>query len=99
VVTLESQHHLDVLESLQGTGNIWFCGAYSLRGIPLLENACDSGLNTAEKIGKAKRPWESIRMKLDGPNSVKEGGIRWAVFFFAVLITIVSALFRGLLDF
>eukprot|EP01135_Chromosphaera_perkinsii_P002030 Nk52_evm77s215 gene=Nk52_evmTU77s215 len=43
----------------QGDNNVWICGAYCERGIPLLENGCKSGLKVAERISNTKRPWAS----------------------------------------
>lgn len=52
MVTLETESLLRKVADLQGQRNIWVCGAYSLQGIPLLENAASSGLSVAEQIGK-----------------------------------------------
>lgn len=57
------------LWSLQGTGNIWFCGAYFGSGFH--EDGLQSGLAVAEALGGAKRPWsvagESGRIFLPRP--------------------------------
>jgi hypothetical protein len=45
------------LNEIQGQDRIWLCGAYSLPGIPLLENAVRSGLAAAEAISGQRRPW------------------------------------------
>ena len=57
VVTKDSHTGFDKLRAVQGKNHIWFCGAYALPGIPLLENAVNSGLWVAEAIGAVKRPW------------------------------------------
>eukprot|EP01136_Pigoraptor_vietnamica_P008638 Opistho-1_new@44210 len=66
IVTLETRERLRRLASVQGHNNIWFCGAYSLPGIPLLENAVRSGLAVAEAIAPAKRPWKAGTRQHDG---------------------------------
>ena len=43
------------LWSLQGTGNVWFCGSYF--GYGFHEDALQSGLAVAEQLGGRKRPW------------------------------------------
>jgi hypothetical protein len=39
------------LERINGTGNIWFIGAYSIYGIPLLESAVLSAYRVVERLG------------------------------------------------
>lgn len=55
------------LWSLQGHGNIWFCGSYFGSGFH--EDGLQSGLAVAEALGGARRPWnvpnESGRIALD----------------------------------
>jgi uncharacterized protein len=43
------------LWSLQGAGDVWFCGAYF--GFGFHEDALQSGLAVAEEIGGVRRPW------------------------------------------
>ncbi len=43
------------LWSLQGIGNVWFCGAYF--GFGFHEDGLQSGLAVAEAIGGERRPW------------------------------------------
>lgn len=43
------------LWSLQGRGNIWFCGAYF--GAGFHEDGLQAGLAVAEALGGARRPW------------------------------------------
>ncbi|MEO1720140.1 MAG: FAD-dependent oxidoreductase [Pseudomonadota bacterium] len=43
------------LWSLQGRGNIWFCGSYF--GYGFHEDACQAGLAVAEDISGVARPW------------------------------------------
>ena len=43
------------LMKIQGTNKIWFCGSYF--GYGFHEDALQSGLWVAEKLGKLKRPW------------------------------------------
>ena len=56
------------LWSLQGVGNIWFCGAYF--GFGFHEDGLQAGLAVAEEIGGARRPWsvdgESDRLHFGG---------------------------------
>eukprot|EP01134_Creolimax_fragrantissima_P002920 CFRG2920T1 len=59
VVTLETENVLHELAQVQGQDNIWVCGAYSVSGVPLLENAAKSGFMVAERIGAVERPWKS----------------------------------------
>ena len=59
VVKLETLKAMAQLEKLQGRGNIYFCGAYALRAIPLQEN----GTACARKIGELmgiECPWADI---------------------------------------
>ncbi len=43
------------LWSLQGNGNLWFCGAYF--GAGFHEDGLQSGLAVAEQLGGVRRPW------------------------------------------
>ncbi|MHC2438072.1 NAD(P)/FAD-dependent oxidoreductase [Bradyrhizobium sp. USDA 4451] len=43
------------LWSLQGDGNMWFCGAHF--GAGFHEDGLQSGLAVAEQLGKVRRPW------------------------------------------
>ncbi|MCC6469973.1 MAG: FAD-dependent oxidoreductase [Alphaproteobacteria bacterium] len=43
------------LWSLQGVGNIWYCGSYF--GAGFHEDALQSGLAVAEELGGVRRPW------------------------------------------
>ena len=43
------------LWSLQGRGNVWFCGAYF--GAGFHEDGLQAGLAVAEELGGARRPW------------------------------------------
>jgi uncharacterized protein len=56
------------LWSLQGKGNIWFCGAHF--GAGFHEDGLQSGLAVAEQLGGVRRPWnvpdESGRIMLAG---------------------------------
>jgi len=49
---LNAQHRL---AEIQGTGNIWYCGAWTGHGFH--EDGLASGLAIAERIGKCTRPW------------------------------------------
>lgn len=58
-MTLNAVKGIEMLRDNQGTDNVWVCGSYSLYGMPLLENACSSGLHVAEMIDTGvKRPWK-----------------------------------------
>lgn len=61
------------LWSLQGKGNVWFCGAHF--GAGFHEDGLQAGLAVAEQLGGTRRPWnvpdESGRIFL-GPNAVTE---------------------------
>lgn len=46
------------LWSLQGTGGVWFCGAYF--GAGFHEDGLQSGLAVAEALGGVRRPWEVL---------------------------------------
>jgi predicted NAD/FAD-binding protein len=54
------------LWSLQGVGDIWYCGAYF--GFGFHEDGLQAGLAVAEEIGGVRRPWtvsgESARIHL-----------------------------------
>lgn len=54
------------LWSLQGQGNLWFCGAYF--GAGFHEDGLQSGLAVAEQLGGVRRPWsvanESGRIRI-----------------------------------
>ena len=58
----------DELWSLQGKGNVWFCGAYFGSGFH--EDGLQAGLAVAEQLGGVRRPWtvpnESGRIRLHG---------------------------------
>ncbi|WP_413207452.1 NAD(P)/FAD-dependent oxidoreductase [Rhodospirillum sp. A1_3_36] len=60
---------------LQGQGNTWFCGSYF--GAGFHEDALQSGLLCAERLGGVRRPWrvgnESARIA-PWPNDVKGPG-------------------------
>lgn len=49
----DAQHRL---WSLQGRGNLWFCGAYFGSGFH--EDGLQSGLAVAEQLGGVRRPWQ-----------------------------------------
>jgi predicted NAD/FAD-binding protein len=55
------------LWSLQGRGNVWFCGAHF--GAGFHEDGLQAGLAVAEQLGGVRRPWnvanESGRIDLD----------------------------------
>ena len=54
------------LWSLQGDGNVWFCGAHF--GAGFHEDGLQAGLAVAEQLGGVRRPWsvaaESSRIYL-----------------------------------
>ena len=56
------------LWSLQGVGDIWFCGAYF--GFGFHEDGLQAGLAVAEEIGGVRRPWsvegENDRLQFGG---------------------------------
>lgn len=56
----------DELWSLQGRGNVWFCGAWF--GAGFHEDGLQAGLAVAEQLGDVRRPWnvenESGRIRL-----------------------------------
>ena len=60
----------DELWSLQGRGNVWFCGAYFGSGFH--EDGLQAGLAVAESLGGVRRPWrvadESGRIRIAGPS-------------------------------
>eukprot|EP00164_Ancoracysta_twista_P008870 GFYU01012948.1.p1 GENE.GFYU01012948.1~~GFYU01012948.1.p1 ORF type:complete len:466 (+),score=114.24 GFYU01012948.1:184-1581(+) len=64
LLTLESVEATRRLEKINGKDNIWFCGSYSLHGMPLLENAVTSGLYIAEKLTGKSRPWSETPVEL-----------------------------------
>jgi len=43
------------LWSLQGVGDVWFCGAYF--GFGFHEDGLQAGLAVAEALGGVRRPW------------------------------------------
>jgi predicted NAD/FAD-binding protein len=61
------------LWSLQGLGDVWFCGAYF--GFGFHEDGLQAGLAVAEEIGGVRRPWsvagENDRLQL---GSARRGG-------------------------
>jgi len=61
IITFESLKAMKLLEEIQGEGGIYFCGSYSLYGMPLLENGVESALTVAEMITPNKRPWSYRR--------------------------------------
>jgi uncharacterized protein len=56
------------LWSLQGVGDVWYCGAYF--GFGFHEDGLQAGLAVAEEIGGVRRPWnvagDSDRLHIDG---------------------------------
>lgn len=62
------------LWSLQGAGNLWFCGAYF--GAGFHEDGLQAGLAVAEQLGGVRRPWrvadESGRIHVTPPPAVPE---------------------------
>lgn len=67
---------LRTIQTSQGRNNIWFCGAYSLFQVPLLESAALSGLLVAQGITGCKElPWSSIEQ--DSTNQESNPVIRW----------------------
>ncbi|KNC79810.1 hypothetical protein SARC_07809 [Sphaeroforma arctica JP610] len=68
LVTMETAQMLHEVSAAQGVEGLWVCGAYTLSGVPLLENAADSGLRVAEKLAGVNRPWEhSLRRAVPSP--------------------------------
>jgi len=55
VFDAEAMHAQKQLWSLQGRGNIWFCGAHF--GAGFHEDGLQSGLAVAEQLGGVRRPW------------------------------------------
>jgi predicted NAD/FAD-binding protein len=51
LVTMETEEILRGIVGAQGQHSIYVCGAYSRPGIPLLEQAAESGLAVAEMLG------------------------------------------------
>jgi uncharacterized protein len=66
----------DELWSLQGSGGVWFCGAYF--GAGFHEDALQAGLAVAEAIGGVRRPWrvadESGRIGIGARRAAPIGG-------------------------
>ena len=55
IIDLESFAARDRLDDIQGTGGIWYCGAWTGSGFH--EDGLRSGLDVAERIGGVLRPW------------------------------------------
>jgi predicted NAD/FAD-binding protein len=55
VMTIETNTALDLLASIQGQGNLWFIGAYSLYSMPLLENGTRSAIRVANRLLENKK--------------------------------------------
>jgi uncharacterized protein len=55
VFTSDALRAQDLLRRLQGDRNTWFCGAYF--GAGFHEDGLKSGLDAAEQMGGARRPW------------------------------------------
>ncbi len=53
---LPALHAQRALADIQGSGNIWYCGAWTGHGFH--EDGLASGLAIAERIGKCVRPWD-----------------------------------------
>jgi predicted NAD/FAD-binding protein len=51
LVTMETEEILRGIAGAQGQRSIYVCGAYSRPGIPLLEQAAESGIAVAEMLG------------------------------------------------
>lgn len=55
VFDTRAMHAQSRLWSLQGRGNVWFCGAYF--GAGFHEDGLQAGLAVAETLGAVRRPW------------------------------------------
>ena len=56
VLTLNTQAVLEKLQRIQGKGQTWYCGAYSLYSAHLLEDGLKSAIGIAKKFGVSE-PW------------------------------------------
>ena len=56
VFTAEAMERQKTLWTLQGERRTWFCGSYF--GYGFHEDAAQSGLAVAERLGQVRRPWQ-----------------------------------------
>ena len=56
VVTIRSTEAIEELDSCQGDGGIWFCGAYAVHAIPLQESGVCSAIRVFNGMG-FQIPW------------------------------------------
>eukprot|EP01111_Echinosteliopsis_oligospora_P012199 TRINITY_DN4156_c0_g1_i4.p1 TRINITY_DN4156_c0_g1~~TRINITY_DN4156_c0_g1_i4.p1 ORF type:complete len:334 (-),score=73.75 TRINITY_DN4156_c0_g1_i4:25-1026(-) len=84
------------LRDHQGRNNIWFCGAHSVYGIPLLENAVKSSIYVAQQLG-CSVPWEATSVSVYPPQFPKSSSPSLALSPVIILFFIVIC-FLGLLE-
>eukprot|EP01114_Cavostelium_apophysatum_P013863 TRINITY_DN3452_c0_g1_i2.p1 TRINITY_DN3452_c0_g1~~TRINITY_DN3452_c0_g1_i2.p1 ORF type:complete len:490 (+),score=98.30 TRINITY_DN3452_c0_g1_i2:122-1591(+) len=89
LMTLKAVKGIELLQQIQGNQNIWVCGSYSLYGMPLLENACCSGLKVAETISGLKRPWKYDPFSKAHLRTSWTSTLIWAFVFLVVFLIFV----------
>lgn len=50
IVTKRSAQAVDLLDNIQGNGDVWFIGSYAMDGIPLQENGARSALKVSNRM-------------------------------------------------
>ena len=73
VVTTRSADAMRRLAGIQGSGGVWFVGAYALYSVPLLENGVRSGVRVAKSLG-CNVPWSGSVGGEEDANSAWVGG-------------------------
>lgn len=100
VVTTKSKAGMDLLTAQQGKQRTWFCGAYQLYSMPLLENGVRSGLKVAAMMG-ARVPISCTCDKLtctchDGGDDEEEVGAVRRIVGAVVRVVVVGGVVAGL---
>jgi predicted NAD/FAD-binding protein len=89
VIDVAAAVAIRALQQSNGSNNIWFCGSYSLYGMPLLENGAQSAFRVAEALtGKAV----NLRPSLAYPSFFRRL-LRYSLIGAAVAAAAVGSLF------
>lgn len=87
VVTHDTLDALGRLGDVQGHDNVWICGSWTRWGVPLLEQAALSGIETAEAIGPARRPWPASQREKHSSAYVDVVGLGLKLLWAAIVVT------------
>lgn len=86
VVTAESVQAMATLQKAQGTGHVWFVGAYSLDSMPLLENGVKSAMVVARRLGIDTSDVEFDEVKHEERERLAKSGISYSLLVYFLFI-------------